>query len=90
VVVSGTGPMTIANDNAYFPVSAGGGVMLDKRPVCEKCGNVKWLKTCSVCEGECEDVGRPPEKCFDCGESIVASDDDAHVCINCGGRNRRA
>lgn len=27
--------------------------------------------------------------CWDCGKPIIASDDDAHVCIQCGGRNRR-
>lgn len=28
--------------------------------------------------------------CPDCGNNIVAEDDDARVCIQCGGRNRRA
>lgn len=30
------------------------------------------------------------KKCFDCGKAIIADDDDAHVCIDCGGRNRIA
>lgn len=30
------------------------------------------------------------EHCRDCKAKIIASDDDAGVCINCGGRNRRA
>ena len=34
-----------------------------------------------------EDIGRI---CPDCYEPIIASDDDAGVCIQCGGRNRRA
>ena len=29
------------------------------------------------------------EHCPDCGKDIVADDDDACVCIQCGGRNRR-
>lgn len=27
--------------------------------------------------------------CFDCGEKIVTGDDEAQVCIECGGLNRR-
>lgn len=29
-------------------------------------------------------------KCCDCGCDIVSGDDDAFVCVGCGGRNRRA
>jgi hypothetical protein len=28
--------------------------------------------------------------CFECCKSIIAEDDDALVCIQCGGRNRLA
>lgn len=30
-----------------------------------------------------------PAYCCDCGSAIVLSDDDAGLCIQCGGRNRR-
>ena len=30
------------------------------------------------------------QRCYDCKRYIVAEDDDAHVCIECGGRNRLA
>lgn len=32
---------------------------------------------------------KQPPGCWNCGERIVAEDDDALVCIDCGGRNRR-
>lgn len=34
---------------------------------------------------------RPPNRslCFDCGAAIIAADDEALVCVQCGGRNRR-
>lgn len=28
--------------------------------------------------------------CFECGKPVIASDDEALICIQCGGRNRRA
>ncbi len=28
------------------------------------------------------------EKCIDCHETIFADDDDAMLCVKCGGRNR--
>lgn len=28
-------------------------------------------------------------KCYVCHKAIIAEDDDAHVCIQCGGRNRQ-
>ena len=28
------------------------------------------------------------QRCYDCKRYIVAEDDDAHVCVECGGRNR--
>ena len=34
-------------------------------------------------------MSRDPEHCADCEAAIVADDDDAGVCIECGGRNRR-
>lgn len=43
---------------------------------------------------ETETTGRRQKQrrgtdCVDCGAAIVAADDDARVCIQCGGRNRR-
>ncbi len=31
----------------------------------------------------------PYGQCAQCGARIVEYDDDAHVCIDCGGRNRK-
>jgi len=28
-------------------------------------------------------------RCYQCGHPINGNDDDARICINCGGRNRR-
>lgn len=35
-----------------------------------------------------EDI-EPECRCYQCQKSIIKADDDAHVCIQCGGRNRR-
>lgn len=45
------------------------GVDIDRRPRCERCGCVKYLRHCSICDGEIEDVGRPP---------IFPNDDSSH------------
>lgn len=31
----------------------------------------------------------PQHVCYDCKNPINKSDDDAHICIQCGGRNKR-
>lgn len=36
-----------------------------------------------------EDLMANVAECPDCKEPIYADDDDARVCIQCGGRNRR-
>lgn len=46
--------------------------------------------------GTCQRCGRfqiadyEADQCRDCGNTIAAGDDDALICVQCGGRNRRA
>ena len=54
------------------------------------CGIFKrvFLGGCIECNPrEWQTFGK--DTCFDCGKEIVGSDDDAFICIDCGGRNRR-
>lgn len=56
---------------------------------CEKCGAICHDSEHGYVTG-CEHY--PPDIqvfCYDCHKPIRAEDDDAMVCVKCGGRNRR-
>lgn len=57
---------------------------------CARCGLKIMLRPWERLWDPAADLAEGPVRCPDCKEPIVADDDDARVCIRCGGRNRRA
>ena len=58
--------------------------------VCEKCGTPIYDSAQGYVTG-CEHYPADIEvaKCCDCEKDIIKTDDDAMLCIQCGGKNRR-